>query len=116
MPTWLLALVASLLACVGITSVGVSSAQAAIITKQFNGSTWELVAGFRQPTTQALTVSGMRSLFTTDQNSGLTSTAGIFSTVTTNGNQYANQSVFGIKHNAYLLSDMAHISGLVRSF
>ncbi len=45
----------------------------------------------------------MRSLFTTDQNSGLTSTASIFSTVTTNGDQYANQSVFGIKHNAYLL-------------
>jgi hypothetical protein len=78
-------------------------ADAATITKQFNGSTWQLIAGFRQPTTQALTVSGLRSLFTTDQNSGLTSTAGIFSTVTTNGNQYANQSVFGIKHNAYLL-------------
>lgn len=102
-PAWILALVASLLACLGFATAGASSAQAAAITKQFNGSTWELIAGFRQPTTQALTVSGIRSLFTTDQNSGLTSTASIFSTATTDGAQYANQSVFGTKHNAYLL-------------
>ena len=90
-------------ACLGLAWVGASPADAATITKQVGGNTWELIAGFRQPTTQALTNTGIRSLFTTDQNSGLTSPEAIFSTVTNDGGQYANQSVFGVRHVAYLL-------------
>ena len=97
------AVAAAALACLGAAWAAPSPADAATITKQFNGSTWQLIAGFRQPTTSALATTGLRSLFTTDQNSGLTSTAGIFSTVTGDGGQYANQDVFGVRHNAYLL-------------
>ncbi|MBU6363819.1 MAG: beta-propeller fold lactonase family protein, partial [Acidobacteria bacterium] len=97
------AVAAAALACLGAAWAAPAPADAATITKQFNGSTWQLIAGFRQPTTSALATTGIRSLFTTDQNSGLTSTAGIFSTVTSDGGQYANQDVFGVRHNAYLL-------------
>ncbi|MFM8828469.1 MAG: hypothetical protein ACKOGE_04205, partial [Actinomycetota bacterium] len=90
-------------AVLGATWAGATPASAVTITKQANGSTWELIAGFRQPTTGALAGAGIRSLFTTDQNSGLAATAAIFSTVTTDGAQYANQSLFGVRHNAYML-------------
>jgi hypothetical protein len=86
-----------------MAAAGASRADAETITKQFNGDTWQLIAGFRQPTTQALTTSGIRSLFTTDQNSGLTSTSEVFSTVTANGAQYANQDTFGVENTGYLL-------------
>ena len=101
-PAWVVALVAAALACLWALAGGATAAQAATITRTFNGSTWELIAAFRQPTSQPAGDAGIRSLFTTDQNSGLTSTASIFSTVP-DGQYYANQSLFGVKHNAYLL-------------
>jgi hypothetical protein len=74
------------------------------ITKQFNGKTWMLIAGYRAWDTATLGAlnAGVRGLFTT-HNAPVDTFNDIFSTINTSGQHYANSNTWDVTLSGYLL-------------
>lgn len=93
-------LVATSLVVVPATS---ASAVSTNITKTFAGSTWTLIAGFHGTSqTTATNATGLKALFTTNQNSTLTSVSSVLALTGANNN-YSNSSLWGQTNNGYML-------------
>ncbi len=91
----------------GLGYPGVEVAQATTstqITKEFDGSTWSLVAGFHSISTdtpEAIS-SGISGLFTQGQNESLVSQSQIIS-LQGSGNHYSNSALWNKQINGYML-------------
>ena len=93
-------LVAASLVVVPATS---ASAVSTNITKTFAGSTWTLIAGFHGTSqTTATNATGLKALFTTNQNSTLTSVSSVLA-LTGSNNNYSNSSLWSQTNNGYML-------------
>ena len=99
--TWktVVAVVGLCIVCAGKT------APADVITKQFNGQNWVLIAGFRAwaEETVADVDNGLRGLFTNSQGAALTTFSDIFATRNTNGMHYSHPDAWGTPIRGYLL-------------